>query len=179
MAAVIESLPLLKDTVLVLMAFFLVFAIAGTQLLTGQLKKRCVSIENGTLYDEEYLCGSMNECPDGYFCGKQNANPNFGVTNFDNILFSLLVVFQCITLEGWSDIMVQFQQCYSAYSFMLFLPVVFIGAFFLVNLTLAVINSSFSQAQKRQEQRQKAEEEKRKIYRKKDTQSMDGSEPIT
>jgi len=62
---------------------------------------------------------------------------------------------------------------------MLFLPVVFIGAFFLVNLTLAVINSSFSQAQKRQEQRQKAEEEKRKIYRKKDTQSMDGSEPIT
>jgi len=32
---------------------------------------------------------------------------------------------------------------YTNFSFILFLPVVFIGAFFLVNLTLAVINSSF------------------------------------
>jgi hypothetical protein len=108
-----------------------------------------VHIETSANYDEDYLCGSMNECPEDYFCGKQNANPNFGVTNFDNLMFSLLVVFQCITLEGWSDVMIDFQKSYSFYSFFLFLPIVFIGAFFLVNLTLAVINSSFGKERQR------------------------------
>ena len=51
--------------------------------------------------------------------------------------------------------MVDFQRSYSTYSFILFLPIVFIGAFFLVNLTLAVINSSFSKM--KQEQDAKAE----------------------
>lgn len=31
--------------------------------------------------------------------------PNFGITNFDNILFAVLTVFQCITMEGWTDIL--------------------------------------------------------------------------
>ena len=44
------------------------------------------------------------QCPEGYFCGKQDVNPNYEVTNFDNIFWALLVIFQCITLEGWSDI---------------------------------------------------------------------------
>jgi hypothetical protein len=72
------------------------------------LKQRCVNIEDGTNYDNEYICGARNNCPEGYFCGKQNGNPNYGVTNLDNLMYALLVVFQCITLEGWSDIMVQF-----------------------------------------------------------------------
>lgn len=68
--SVLSSLPLLRDTMMVLLSFFLVFAIAGTQLLSGVLKKRCVSIDDGTTYDEEYLCGAENTCPEGYFCGK-------------------------------------------------------------------------------------------------------------
>lgn len=137
--SVLSALPLLRDTMMVLMAFFLVFAIAGTQLLSGVLKNRCVKIEDGTDFDSEYLCGAEGKCPEGYFCGKQNANPNFGVTNFDNLMFSLLVVFQCITLEGWSDVMVDLQKTWTKYSYVLILPIVFIGAFFLINLLLAVI----------------------------------------
>ena len=60
--AIVSSLPLLKDTILVLLSFFLVFSIAGTQLLTGILKRRCVNIEDGTtFYDggEMYLCGGQ------------------------------------------------------------------------------------------------------------------------
>lgn len=132
-----------------LLSFFVVFAIAGTQLLSGLLKKRCVNIETGIMMDDGgdqdgAMCGGRAVCPDGYFCGKQNENPNYGVTNFDNLLYSLLVVFQCITLEGWSDIMIEYQMTFSDASFILFLMIVFIGAFFLVNLLLAVINSSFS-----------------------------------
>jgi len=45
--SIMNSIPLLQDTILVLLTFFIVFAIAGTQLLTGILKKRCVEINTG------------------------------------------------------------------------------------------------------------------------------------
>jgi hypothetical protein len=81
-------------------------------------------------------------------------------------MYSLLVVFQCITLEGWSDIMIQFQQSYTDFSVILFLPIVFIGAFFLINLLLAVINSSFASSNKEQQLKQAAEKEKKKNKKK-------------
>ena len=91
------------------------------------------------------ICGYA-ECPTGYYCGKKTLNPNNDVTNFDNIFWSLLNVFQCITLEGWSDIMVMYQKAYTPFVFFFFVALVFIGAFFFLNLTLAVINSSYSEA---------------------------------
>jgi hypothetical protein len=45
------------------------------------------------------LCEGDTECRE-YWSG-----PNFGITNFDNILFAILTVFQCITMEGWTDIL--------------------------------------------------------------------------
>uniref|UniRef100_A0A0R3TBU4 Ion_trans domain-containing protein n=1 Tax=Rodentolepis nana TaxID=102285 RepID=A0A0R3TBU4_RODNA len=44
-------------------------------------------------------------CPDGYVCKGYWEGPNFGITSFDNIGYSMLTVFQCITMEGWTDIM--------------------------------------------------------------------------
>ena len=43
--------------------------------------------------EEELICGGDTVCPEGYFCGKMNVNPNNEVTNFDNIFWALLVVF--------------------------------------------------------------------------------------
>jgi len=91
--SLIAAFPLLTDTVIVLLFFFLIEAIAGTQLLNGQLMQTCVNIENGTRHPDDILCGGMQECPADYFCGRQNENPNFGVTNFDIIFYSLLTVF--------------------------------------------------------------------------------------
>jgi hypothetical protein len=54
------------------MFFFIIMAIGGTQLMSGSLKNRCVNIQNGKLFDEEYLCGGFNQCPGGYLCGKSN-----------------------------------------------------------------------------------------------------------
>jgi hypothetical protein len=61
------------------------------------------------------------------------------MTNFDNFLFAMLAVFQCVTLEGWSHIMISIQKAFSPWVIIYFVPLVFIGAFFLLNLTLAVI----------------------------------------
>lgn len=89
-----------------------------------------------------------------------NENPNYGVTNLDNIFYGLLMVFQCTTLEGWSDIQTMYQKTYTKVIFVYFISMVFIGAFFLMNLTLAVINASFTKSQKEAAARDSAENEK-------------------
>lgn len=67
-----------------------------------------------------YLCVSVGEqaadfpcgleapartCINGTACKEYWIGPSFGITNFDNILFAILTVFQCITMEGWVDIL--------------------------------------------------------------------------
>jgi len=69
-------------------------------------------------------------------------------------------VFVCITLEGWSDIQVYYQKTFSEIIFCLFLPIVFLGAFFLLNLTLAVINSSFGRTHKHYQELEEIAKEK-------------------
>ena len=101
--SILNALPMLKQTVLILFFFFLIFAIAGVQLLSGTLKNRCIEIKTGRVFDYDVKCGA-EKCPEGQFCGKANRNPAYGATNLDNIFYALLMVFQCTTLEGWSDI---------------------------------------------------------------------------
>jgi len=52
-------------------------------------------------------CGKGYQClPErDQFCDFYWAGPNFGITNFDNFGLAMLTVFQCVTLEGWTDIM--------------------------------------------------------------------------
>ena len=52
-------------------------------------------------------------CGRGYDCSAHKnwecrvgwVGPNNGITNFDNIGLAMLTVFQCITMEGWTDVM--------------------------------------------------------------------------
>ncbi|KAB1260069.1 Voltage-dependent P/Q-type calcium channel subunit alpha-1A [Camelus dromedarius] len=44
-------------------------------------------------------------CPNGTKCQTYWEGPNNGITQFDNILFAVLTVFQCITMEGWTDLL--------------------------------------------------------------------------
>lgn len=56
----------------------------------------------------DWPCGNeppARTCPSGSECKVYWTGPNFGITNFDNILFAVLTVFQCITMEGWVDIL--------------------------------------------------------------------------
>lgn len=47
--------------------------------------------------------GHEMECKDGTEFGWNG--PNDGITNFDNFGLAMLTVFQCITLEGWTDVL--------------------------------------------------------------------------
>lgn len=52
--------------------------------------------------DNGFNCSSLG---DHMVCKEGWDGPNFGITNFDNFGLSMLTVFQCITLEGWTDVM--------------------------------------------------------------------------
>lgn len=38
-------------------------------------------------------------------CRKSWTGPNAGISTFDNFVLATLTVSQCITMEGWSDVM--------------------------------------------------------------------------
>lgn len=61
--------------------------------LTGELEE----------LDPPHPCG-VQGCPPGYEC-REWIGPNDGITQFDNILFAVLTVFQCITMEGWTTVL--------------------------------------------------------------------------
>ena len=57
---------------------------------------------------KEFPCGTelpSRLCPQGTMCRQYWLGPNYGITQFDNILFAILTVFQCITMEGWTDLL--------------------------------------------------------------------------
>ena len=55
-------------------------------------------------------------------------------------------MFQCVTLEGWGFVMLATMKTTSPFTFLYFVTLTFLGAFFMVNLTLAVINNKFTEA---------------------------------
>jgi len=50
-------------------------------------------------------CGKGYQCLHDQVCDFYWVGPNFGITNFDNFGLAMLTVFQCVTLEGWTDVM--------------------------------------------------------------------------
>eukprot|EP00831_Metopus_contortus_P045311 TRINITY_DN36307_c0_g1_i2.p2 TRINITY_DN36307_c0_g1~~TRINITY_DN36307_c0_g1_i2.p2 ORF type:complete len:152 (-),score=51.49 TRINITY_DN36307_c0_g1_i2:157-612(-) len=81
-----------------------------------------------------------------------------GGTNFDDVFSAFLTVFQCVTMEGWTDTQYILSKAFGPYAVIYFTPLVLIGAFFLVNFTLAVIKSRVS---KLYEENRKMKEEAR------------------
>ncbi len=49
-----------------------------------------------------YYCDEMG---DNWSCQPGWEGPHDGITNFDNFGLAMLTVFQCITLEGWTNVM--------------------------------------------------------------------------
>lgn len=58
----------------------------------GLLKRRCFEELTGIPHPDDIVCGNK-KCPEGFICGKMIENPNWGVTNFDNLSYSFLMVF--------------------------------------------------------------------------------------
>uniref|UniRef100_H3AQD6 Voltage-dependent N-type calcium channel subunit alpha-1B n=2 Tax=Latimeria chalumnae TaxID=7897 RepID=H3AQD6_LATCH len=97
--------PLLQIGLLLFFAIVM-FAIIGLEFYIGKFHNACFSQTGEQVGD--YPCGKeppARLCPNETTCRGYWPGPNFGITNFDNILFAVLTVFQCITMEGWTDIL--------------------------------------------------------------------------
>eukprot|EP00754_Rhynchopus_humris_P001675 Rhum_TRINITY_DN10965_c0_g1::Rhum_TRINITY_DN10965_c0_g1_i1::g.41104::m.41104 len=81
-------------------------------------------------------------CPWAYVC-EATENPFNDKVSFDNIFKSLLTCFTLITLEGWGDVMVLTVAATHNLVWLFYLAVVMFGAFFIINLSLVIINDEF------------------------------------
>jgi voltage-dependent calcium channel L type alpha-1D len=72
---------------------------------------------------------------------------NWGFTNFDNFVAAILSIFQSVTMEGWSTIMYMCMDAYNPIAAaIVFVSVIVLGSFVMLNLVLAVITESISDA---------------------------------
>uniref|UniRef100_A0A8C4SBA8 Voltage-dependent R-type calcium channel subunit alpha-1E-like n=1 Tax=Erpetoichthys calabaricus TaxID=27687 RepID=A0A8C4SBA8_ERPCA len=143
--------PLLQIGLLLFFAI-LMFAIIGLEFYSGKLHKTCYKFANLT-GTTEYPCGER-KCPPNYACEELWIGPNDGITQFDNILFAVLTVFQCITMEGWTTVLYNTNDALgSTWNWLYFIPLIIIGSFFVLNLVLGVLSGEFAKERERVENR--------------------------
>jgi len=100
----------------------------------------------------EAVCSRMRWCYDHWCENDWNGNPyeqGGGLLSFDNLLQSLLIVYQTLTVEGWVDQLSIFQAADSitALPYLYFMFCVVFGTFFVLQLLLAVLSDSYMEAQ--------------------------------
>ncbi|XP_050313239.1 muscle calcium channel subunit alpha-1 isoform X2 [Anthonomus grandis grandis] len=146
--------PLLHIALLVLFVI-IIYAIIGLELFSGQMHKTCYK-KTGEQMEEPHPCGDGFNCTiemsSDYICddgklqdGVEWDGPNYGITNFDNFGLAMLTVFQCITLEGWTDVLYNIQDALGReWQWSYFVSMVILGAFFVMNLILGVLSGEFS-----------------------------------
>ncbi|XP_058266095.1 voltage-dependent P/Q-type calcium channel subunit alpha-1A isoform X7 [Hemibagrus wyckioides] len=148
-------IPLLQIGLLLFFAI-LMFAIIGLEFYIGKFHTTCFDDITEEIR-EEFPCGTelpSRLCPNGTTCRKYWLGPNYGITQFDNILFAVLTVFQCITMEGWTDLLYYSDDASgSAWNWMYFVPLIIIGSFFMLNLVLGVLSGEFAKERERVENR--------------------------
>lgn len=174
-SSLLASVNLLFNVAGLCAFLFFVFGIIGIQLFSGNMYHRCfVPVDgNNSVFifpesEENWLCstkeGRGRMCPiiddiqsvccphvDGILLCEEwspDLRPNFGFTHFDNILSAFLTIFQCISLEGWADIMYWTQHTTSAWTSLYFVALIVMGSMFMLNLVVAVLYINFSSAKK-------------------------------
>ncbi|XP_070793069.1 voltage-dependent L-type calcium channel subunit alpha-1D isoform X1 [Pituophis catenifer annectens] len=141
--------PLLHIALLVLFVI-IIYAIIGLELFIGKMHKSCYFEDSEILVEEEpapcAFSGSGRQCPqNGTECKGGWPGPNGGITNFDNFGYAMLTVFQCITMEGWTDVLYWMNDAMGfELPWVYFVSLVIFGSFFVLNLVLGVLSGEFS-----------------------------------
>uniref|UniRef100_A0A8C2F9J8 Voltage-dependent L-type calcium channel subunit alpha n=1 Tax=Cyprinus carpio TaxID=7962 RepID=A0A8C2F9J8_CYPCA len=137
--------PLLHIALLVLFVI-IIYAIIGLELFMGKMHRTCPISEEkpapcapSSTHGRHCSMANITQCMMGW------AGPNDGITNFDNFAFAMLTVFQCITMEGWTDVLYWMQDAMGyELPWVYFVSLVIFGSFFVLNLVLGVLSGEFS-----------------------------------
>uniref|UniRef100_A0AC35U5M9 Voltage-dependent L-type calcium channel subunit alpha n=1 Tax=Rhabditophanes sp. KR3021 TaxID=114890 RepID=A0AC35U5M9_9BILA len=159
--AILRAMIPLLHIALLVMFVIIIFAIIGLELFCGKLHATCVDISTGDLAQKDPSpCGFA---PSAFHCEPNliHSNisrsvwvcetnttwrgPNNGITNFDNFGLAMLTVFQCVSLEGWTDVMYWVNDAVGVeWPWIYFVTLVILGSFFVLNLVLGVLSGEFS-----------------------------------
>uniref|UniRef100_A0A670KET2 Voltage-dependent L-type calcium channel subunit alpha n=1 Tax=Podarcis muralis TaxID=64176 RepID=A0A670KET2_PODMU len=140
--------PLLHIALLVLFVI-IIYAIIGLELFMGKMHKTCYVTESLSAEEEPSPCAPVfahgRQCQNGTECRPGWEGPKHGITNFDNFAFAMLTVFQCITMEGWTDVLYWVNDAIGrGWPWIYFVTLIIIGSFFVLNLVLGVLSGEFS-----------------------------------
>uniref|UniRef100_A0A672LR64 Voltage-dependent L-type calcium channel subunit alpha n=1 Tax=Sinocyclocheilus grahami TaxID=75366 RepID=A0A672LR64_SINGR len=141
--------PLLHISLLVLFVI-IIYAIIGLELFIGRMHHTCYFIGTDNYADDDPVpcayAGHGRQCAaNGSECRGKWDGPNGGITNFDNFFFAMLTVFQCITMEGWTDVLYWMNDAIGfELPWVYFVSLVIFGSFFVLNLVLGVLSGEFS-----------------------------------
>uniref|UniRef100_A0A8C3XDJ8 Voltage-dependent L-type calcium channel subunit alpha n=1 Tax=Catagonus wagneri TaxID=51154 RepID=A0A8C3XDJ8_9CETA len=141
--------PLLHIALLVLFVI-IIYAIIGLELFIGKMHKTCFFADSDLVAEEDpapcAFSGNGRQCTaNGTECRSGWVGPNGGITNFDNFAFAMLTVFQCITMEGWTDVLYWVNDAIGwEWPWVYFVSLIILGSFFVLNLVLGVLSGEFS-----------------------------------
>ncbi|KAM9369325.1 voltage-dependent L-type calcium channel subunit alpha-1S [Phaethornis superciliosus] len=153
--------PLLHIALLVLF-MIIIYAIVGQELFKGRMHKTCYYL--GT--DVIATVGSEKPAPctssgHGRHCTRNGTEcrggwpgPNNGITHFDNFGFAMLTVYQCITMEGWTEVLYWVNDAMgNEWPWIYFVSLILLGSFFILNLVLGVLSGEFTKEREKAKSR--------------------------
>eukprot|EP00198_Chlamydomonas_reinhardtii_P001158 XP_001690493.1 voltage-gated Ca2+ channel, alpha subunit [Chlamydomonas reinhardtii] len=147
----LEAIPLLASVGGLLIFFVFMYAVAAVQLFPKTYHNTCLDPEGVPLNMGEdpdmFGCGGRGHCPANYTCMLLEHQHTVNVAGFDNAGLAMLSVWQALTLTGWVFMMYRTIDTYSLYVVIYYLTLVVIGAYFVLNLFLAVLKIKFAKAQ--------------------------------
>ena len=151
-STILDSVKLVASALVLLVWLFFIFGVVGIDQYAGKLTHRCYSDPGGIALVQEETnspCdpfGVGRACSPAEFCLNSGEAPNHGYTNFDDIAWSSLTVFQTLTRRGWWHVMEQLEDATgnAVVAKLFFTLVVVFGSFFAASLVTAVIVAEYA-----------------------------------
>uniref|UniRef100_A0A8B9CFH9 Voltage-dependent L-type calcium channel subunit alpha n=1 Tax=Anser brachyrhynchus TaxID=132585 RepID=A0A8B9CFH9_9AVES len=152
--------PLLHIALLVLF-MIIIYAIVGQELFKGKMHKTCYyfgtggAVAGGDMPAPCTTSGHGRHCTiNGTECRSGWPGPNNGITHFDNFGFAMLTVYQCITMEGWTEVLYWVNDAIgNEWPWIYFVSLILLGSFFVLNLVLGVLSGEFTKEREKAKSR--------------------------
>ncbi|XP_050686147.1 muscle calcium channel subunit alpha-1-like isoform X34 [Eriocheir sinensis] len=161
--SILKAMVPLLNIALLVMFVIIIYAIIGLELFSGELHFTCYNNETGSRMESPhpcdnetagFNCSALNSDGQFWVCRDGWEGPNYGITNFDNFGLAMLTVFQCITMEGWTDMMYYIADAMgNSWQWIFFVSMIILGAFFVMNLILGVLSGEFSKEREKAQAR--------------------------
>eukprot|EP00698_Gefionella_okellyi_P022939 TRINITY_DN7700_c0_g1_i1.p1 TRINITY_DN7700_c0_g1~~TRINITY_DN7700_c0_g1_i1.p1 ORF type:complete len:2097 (+),score=441.12 TRINITY_DN7700_c0_g1_i1:85-6375(+) len=152
------TFPVMLVLLGLILLFLSFFGILGLYYFSGDLRYFCFDSTTHVQQSNVLLCSPYStgrQCPANYTClpGQPMMTQEFQLALFDNIGWSMLMVFQMMTEENWAVVMDHGWRATSGWAPLYFCMCVVLGNMMFLNLAMAMIAGSF-EGSLRDEERQ-------------------------